>query len=222
MLFGLACEGITDQITIENILCGYFKNPELDEDITELQPPLDETDQTQGGGGWPILLKYLTSTRFRDDVLNTEFIILQIDSDIADKLGVAHKDPFGNELSTELVISGVRTKLIESINIGVPEFYQTHAPKIIFAICVHSLECWLVSYHAEQTAMHDCFDVLKTVINSNVIRVAKKQKNYKKLSEPFLDRMNIDTVAKKDLSFRVFIEALSTIEKQVYQFNDER
>ena len=135
MLFGLACEGITDQITIENILCGYFENPNLDEDITELQPPFDETDQTHGGGGWPILLKYLTSTRFRDDVLNTEFIILQIDSDIADKLGVAHKDPFGNELPTELVISGVRAKLIESINIGVPKFYETHAPKIIFAIC---------------------------------------------------------------------------------------
>jgi hypothetical protein len=24
--FGLACEGITDQITIENILCGYFED----------------------------------------------------------------------------------------------------------------------------------------------------------------------------------------------------
>ncbi len=38
MLFGLACEGITDQITIENILCGYFENTNLDEDITKLQP----------------------------------------------------------------------------------------------------------------------------------------------------------------------------------------
>ena len=29
MLFGLACEGVTDQITIENILCGYFENLDL-------------------------------------------------------------------------------------------------------------------------------------------------------------------------------------------------
>lgn len=220
MLFGLACEGPTDQITIENILCGYFGNPDLDKDITELQPPFDGTDQTQGGGGWPILLKYLTSTRFRDDVLNTEFIVLQIDSDIADKLGVAHKDHSGNELPTELVISGVRTKLIESINTGVSEFYETHAPKIIFAICVHSLECWLVSHHAEQTAIHDCSEVLKTVINPNIIRVAKKQKNYNKLSEPFLDRINIDALAKKDPSFRVFIQSLATIKEQVYKLND--
>ena len=26
--FGLACEGITDQIVIENILCGYYKDNE--------------------------------------------------------------------------------------------------------------------------------------------------------------------------------------------------
>lgn len=45
MKFGLACEGITDQISLENILCGYFEDPDLDEDIQYLQPFLDETDQ---------------------------------------------------------------------------------------------------------------------------------------------------------------------------------
>ena len=28
--FGLITEGLTDQIVIENILAGYFKNPDLD------------------------------------------------------------------------------------------------------------------------------------------------------------------------------------------------
>ena len=89
----------------------------MDADITKLQPPFDETDQKQGTGGWPILLKYLASARFRDDVLNTEFIVLQIDSDIAGKLGVAHKDLSGNELSSEIVISGVRTQLILDVQV---------------------------------------------------------------------------------------------------------
>jgi len=82
---------------------------------------------------------------------------------------------------------------------------------------VHSLECWLVAHHAEQSVIHDCFEVLKTVINPNVIRVTKKQKNYDQLSKPFLDRINIDAVAKKDPSFRVFIQALASIEEQVFQ-----
>lgn len=215
MLFGLACEGVTDQITLENILCGYFENKNLGEDITELQPLFDETDQKQGNGGWPILINYLASTRFRDDVLNTEFLILQIDSDIADQLRVAHKDNLGNALSIDSVISNVRAKLIEHINLGATHFYETHAPKILFAICVHSLECWLVAHHGEQSATHDCFDVLKTVIDPNIIRVTKKQKNYDQLSKPFLQRKNIDAVVTKDPSFRAFIQALDDIADQV-------
>lgn len=215
MLFGLACEGITDQITLENILCGYFENPDLSEDITALQPPFDETDQKQGDGGWPLLLKYLASTRFRDDVLNTEFVVLQIDSDIADKLGIPHKDNNGNDLLAEIIITQLKAQLIASINIGASQFYETHAPKILFAICVHSLECWLVAHHAEQSAIHDCFEVLKAVIAPNVVRVTKKPKNYNKLSEPFLARANIDAATEKAPSFRVFIQSLDNIKEHV-------
>ena len=38
MLFGLACEGPTDQITIENILCGYFDTIDLDGEISRDNP----------------------------------------------------------------------------------------------------------------------------------------------------------------------------------------
>lgn len=217
MLFGLACEGVTDQVTIENILCGYFQNPDLDQDISELQPPFDETDQKHGDGGWPMLLKYLASARFREDVLNTEFVILQIDSDIAHQIPVEYQDNEGNELSVESLMTNIRIRLIESIDSGELSFYEANATKIIFSICVHSLECWLVAHHAEQTAIHNCFEVLKTAINSNDIRVAKKRKNYDILSQPFLDRKNIDAVAEKDPSFRAFIQSLETIQDQVSQ-----
>lgn len=218
MLFGLACEGITDQITLENILCGYFENPDLDENITKLQPLFDETDQKQGDGGWPMLMKYLASTRFRDDVFNTEFIVLQIDSDIADNLGIAHKDNNGNDLPPEEIISHVKAKLIAGINTGESQFYEAHAAKILFAICVHSLECWLVSHHAEHSATYDCFNVLKSVIDQGIVRVAKKYRNYNELSKPFLGKQNIQIVAEKDASFRVFIQSLAAIEDQVFKF----
>jgi hypothetical protein len=38
--FGLITEGLTDQIVIENILAGYFKN--LDLDVEPLQPERDK------------------------------------------------------------------------------------------------------------------------------------------------------------------------------------
>lgn len=215
MLFGLVCEGPTDQIAIENILCGYFDNPDLEQEITQLQPSFDESDQKHGDGGWPMLLKYMASVRFREDVLNTEFIILQIDSDIADKIPVTHQDADGNELSAEILIANIIGKLITSINTNAPGFYENHAANIIFAICVHSLECWLVAHYAEQSAIHDCFEVLKAAIDSNSLRVTKKRRNYDKLSQPFLQRKHIDAVAIRDSSFRIFIQSLANIEDRV-------
>ena len=43
MKIGLICEGITDYIVIENIICGYLGID--DDDIYQLQPVLDETSQ---------------------------------------------------------------------------------------------------------------------------------------------------------------------------------
>ncbi len=212
MLFGLACEGPTDQIVIENILCGYFDNPDLGEHITELQPPFDESDQKHGDGGWPLLFKYLASTRFRDDVFNTDYVILQIDSDIAEKIPVPHRDNNGNELAAELLITNIQTQLIASINSGANCFYEIHAEKILFAICVHSLECWLVAHHGEQNPIHDCFEVLKTVDFPKHIRVAKKRRNYDQLSEPFSDRQTLIATAMKDQSLNAFLQSLENIE----------
>lgn len=207
--FGIIAEGSTDQITIKNILCGYFSIPNPNKDIKSLQPPPDKAD----AGGWRAVLKYLTLEDFRNDVLNNEFVILQIDTDVSEKkdFDVAHKDNAGKEHSVETLIENVITRLISIINAGESDFYETYAAQIIFAISVHSLECWLVSHYAEQTTVHNCFDELKSVINPNEIRVAKKQPNYDKLSQPFLKRENIETVAQKDPSFNVFIQQLQPI-----------
>ena len=68
-IFTLACEGITDQAAIENILCGFYDDPGLDEDIQYLQPYLDTTDtrkmQQGNAGGWKNLYyNYLGSSNF--------------------------------------------------------------------------------------------------------------------------------------------------------------
>ncbi|WP_052700373.1 hypothetical protein [Methylocucumis oryzae] len=192
MRFGLACEGVTDQAVIQNILCGYFDAPNLDEDITALQPPFDETSEKQlDGGGWSILFKYLASSRFRDDVLNTGCVIVQIDSDIAEQIPIARYDTNGNELATEILIANMTAELVARID---NSFYAANADKIIFAICVHSLECWLVAYYGAKAITHDCYDALSQLVirdNHRIIRLAKKHKNYNQLSQPFLQRQNV-------------------------------
>lgn len=207
MKFGLACEGITDQITIENILCGYFENPNLNEEITYLQPFFDETDQSRGKGGWKILLKYLASDRFQQDVSSCQFLILQIDTDIAEFLEIQNFQT----LSIDVLIQEVIKIIVNKINQDQANFYEQCANKIIFAICVHSLECWLVSLHSERTEIDECYNFLKILPISSKIRITKREKNYNQLSKPFLIKENIDVVSQKDPSFQVFIQALKNI-----------
>jgi len=72
--FGLITEGITDQIVIENILCGFYRDyDDLDEEISPLEPPRDETDMKQAysefGTGWSAIFNYLSETRCCEDKL---------------------------------------------------------------------------------------------------------------------------------------------------------
>lgn len=218
MLFGLACEGITDQITIENILCGYFKNPDLDEDIAPLQPPYDETDQQQKDlGGWQMLFAYLSTIRFRDDVVNNRFLVIQVDTDVSTQkdFDVSQVDADNQPLTPEILIAHVIAKLVATIDSGEADFYQQHSEKIIFCISVHSLECWLYAHHNKKPLskpkITGCYKALCYLLPTT----EKNYRCYDQLSRVFLEHKNIKTVAGKDPSFRVFIQSLAKIEDQV-------
>ncbi len=218
MLFGLACEGVTDQITIENILCGYFNNPDMDEEIAQLQPLFDETDQKQKDfGGWQMLLAYLSKTRFRQDVFYNNFIVIQLDTDVSNEKGfdVPQVDADNQQLSPEALITHIIAKLVATIDSGETGFYQRHSENIIFCISVHSLECWIYAHHNKKSLskpkVTGCYKALDHLLPS----IEKTYRCYDELSQDFLKRKNIDAVVMKGPSFRVFIEALATIEDQV-------
>ena len=159
--FGLATEGITDQIVIENILCGFYKDLE-DDEIQAFQPAYDETTKKQKEeqfGGWEMLLEYLSEKRFRDDVLNSEYVIVQIDTDICE-----HKN-FDVKKDTSCVVTfieSIKTKLISSIDKN-ESFYESNKEKIIFAISVHELECWLlpICKNFKNEKITGCFEALQ-------------------------------------------------------------
>ncbi|MGZ8955907.1 MAG: hypothetical protein ACXW0Q_14665 [Methylovulum sp.] len=223
MLFGLACEGVTDQITIENILCGYFKNSDLDEEITQLQPPFDETDQKQKDfGGWQMLLAYLSTARFRDDVLNNHFIVIQVDTDVSNETGfdVSQVDANNQSLVPEVLITNVIAKLVVTIDSGDADFYQQHLDKIIFCVSVHSLECWLYAYHNKKRLSRPkitgCYKALSHLLPTT----EKTYRCYDELSRAFLNRKNIDAVVEKDPSFYVFIQSLEKIEDRIFNLNN--
>lgn len=213
---GLACEGITDFITLENILCGYFEDPDLDEDIIQLQPHLDETGQKQAAfGGWEMLIDYLQSTRFREDVLNVETVVVQLDTDIIEHVnfGDSYRDTAGEDLTVKALIEQTIDTLTVKINLGEALFYDTHQAKIRFAICVHSLECWLYAYYNTRTLkkpkVTSCGKALNHFLEESGFDKPKEPRVYRDYSAVFLKKKNIDKVTEKDASFSYFIQQVA-------------
>lgn len=215
MQFSLACEGATDYAVIESILLGVFGR-DIEDEIIHLQPPFDETSRKQiDHGGWEILLNYLGSTRFRDDVVNAQYIIINLDSDTSEhpNFGVKHSDAENNELPIEELIANIEAKLVSVINSGQANFYSENRDKIIFCIAVHSIECWLCSIHRKRPLRNykskGCLNALKTLLNEDV---SKSYDIYINLSKQFLSLKKINSKIAADPSLSNFLEKLSHIE----------
>lgn len=213
--FGIISEGFTDQITIDNILCGYFQNQDLE--VQYLYPDFDLTEKKQIGGGWRDLSNYLQIKSFRNAVASFDFVIIQVDTDFlrikkdAEEFGF---DDNYNELTTENLVINIIAKLISKINAKESGFYEKFKNKIIFAISVDSIECWLVAYFCEHSAIERCDEILKETKLPNNIQFSKSRKSrcHEKLSLiAFENRDNIEIVAQKDSSFKHFIQQLQPI-----------
>jgi len=208
--FGLACEGSTDQAVIENILCGFYNDKALRQEIKAFQPLFDATQQKQlegEFGGWEILLKYLTTKRFRQDVINNHYMIIQIDTDISE-----HRN-FGvlqHNLSTQELIKKVIERLIIQIDNKKP-FYEDNQEKIIFAISVHSLECWLlpICKDLKKEKIAGCFEALQRECKS--IKVEKTHRIYDVLSKPLLKNKDLLKLSSQNSSFQIFLDALPSL-----------
>jgi hypothetical protein len=154
---GLITEGLTDQIVIESILAGYFNNPDID--IRPLQPERDKHDENKSHnyGGWSQVFAYCELNNFKEAFQFIDYIIIQIDTDVSKDYNIAHQDENGEFTPQHLI-----AKVIEKFRDGIGEdFYNTNQLKIIFAISVHSIECWLLQlYYTAQQKKAKCKNCL--------------------------------------------------------------
>lgn len=230
MIFGIAGEGKTDQVTIKAIIKGFYKKPS-DLDVSLLQPRQGATEEAmEGFGSWTNLLHYLESTRFRDDLMNVDALVIQIDTDVSEEDGfdVPKLDAENGNIpfTVEELAGRVTKRLIDQIESGLPGFYSENSSKIVFAISVHSLECWIFSYYRKQekSRIMGCEDTLNMVLtryhSKSFPNYEKCPKIYEKLSKPFLKASNINIVRKDNESFELFLKQLELVEYIEDEFDD--
>jgi hypothetical protein len=141
MNFALITEGVSDRPLLLTIISCFFSKyyPDIDPNINFLQPKNNDP------GGWTLVLNYCSSKEFEDAFAFNDFIVIQIDTDRHQDQGFDIKDA----VSTEDLIEKVKAKIICKIGEKVYEKYQK---RIIFAIAVHSIECWLLPFYATTNA----------------------------------------------------------------------
>lgn len=221
-VIGLAVEGPTDLISIENILLGVFENLE-DNQIAHCQPRFDKSDENSKlmPAGWNRLLSYLCSRRFKEDLINHEYMIIHIDTDIAEEkhADITIKNDDGKRLPDHTIVKNAVNRLITAINVKDAKLFDSIKEKVIFAITVDSLECWLINAFVQDdvdVCKHggDCFQDMKKVLldTQGMRRVKKQTKIYDDITRVFYEQSDIiDKLANRDVSFKSFLKKLNSL-----------
>ena len=203
--FGLVTEGRTDQAVIRAILAGYFGDDNIR--VTSLNP-----GDKNKLGGWGQVFQYCNSPDFQEAFESKDYVIIHIDTDISPQYKIAQIDQDGNYLSPNQLIENVKNKFKSLLD---PEFYQRYGERIIFAIAVHSIECWLLPLYcedAEKSEIDNCSARLeKTIIEKSILtRFVKKSKCYQRIALPYAKKETLLENYSLNPSFKIFIEDLKS------------
>lgn len=212
--FALVCEGMTDHAVLKNILNGFFKNQRAPR-FTGRQPDADATGEAewQQFGNWENVFRYLREGLHRDALEYNQYLVVQVDTDNSDhpNFGVEQQEG-GQPLSVEVIVARVAAKLREIIG---PEDCATYEGRVIFAICVRDLECWLLPLWESGNKVEKTTGCLGAV---NIALARKDQPTinpedkkvppYDNASKGYRKRATLLSEGPKNPSLRIFLEDL--------------
>lgn len=209
--FAIVSEGVTDYAVLKNILLGWFKGQEAEPFLKPYQPdPNAEGESTwQEFGNWENVLKYLREKKHRDALEHADFLIVQIDTDQSEHVnfGVSQRED-NRPLEPPAMVAKVAAKLQEVIG---PEDVAFYGDKIIFAICVREIECWLLPLWdpAKATKCEGCMAAMDRALGKkNQAPLNKDQKRYEAASKEYAKRKVLLAAGPKNPSLSIFLEEL--------------
>jgi hypothetical protein len=207
--FALITEGITDQVVIKALLTNHVAG---DVDVRMIQPETDATDKSRQGdfGGWERVLAHCTVDNFQTIFSTNDYIVIQIDTDVGEQrnFGLALTEHGGDRPVLD-IINSVRDIIAAKFD---ETFYAAWQDRIIFAIAVHSLECWLLPLYvlppAQVRKTKNCADVLRYAMKADGQPYAKTHRVYEKICKAFKKTANIQKCRGINDSMNHFLSAL--------------
>ncbi|MBS1685806.1 MAG: hypothetical protein JSS76_13740 [Bacteroidetes bacterium] len=184
MTFGLITEGVTDQLVISTIIDTIINDEEDRADTRELCPMPAEQ------GTWSKVFSYIQSDTFQKffQIRDDNYAIIQIDTDMINDWVAFFKgnQPVLDHLKTIPALSKeVAGEIVEKVSqlfrmLMGAEFYDQYKDRIICAVSVNEMECWVLAMHAttpsDKSKVVGCLGALNQILKSDGYGIAKKGK----------------------------------------------
>lgn len=222
--FMLITEGPTDQEALKAILTGYYGEEPF---FPFLRPRRDATDESKQAeedyGGWERVFEHCeNSDDLRDYLVINDYLVIQLDTDVADHPNFGVPLTVGGMDRPEAELIQDVCRLIVA-KLG-EDFYQEFQDRIIFAIAVHSLECWLLPLYInpskntpkeieiaikKSSQTKSCESRLgRHLEEKGILGYKKDVRTYRALANGFIEREKIEITRQRNVSFDVFISSL--------------
>ena len=164
--FAVIAEGPSDFVILRHILAAYFADPDIV--VNQLQPAVDDTTRQSSSGGWYEVFRYIGSGKFIGSFEHAGFVIVQIDTDVCEEphFAVSRRHADGRARTADEILTSTIQRLIDEITAPV---YQKFKHRILFAVAIDSIECWLLPlYYSDKRREKqvNCINSLNAALNA--------------------------------------------------------
>lgn len=217
MKIALITEGVSEYTIVEHILFGYIGNDDLI--INQIQPKVVNQKQVTVGG-WAEVIAYCQRPEIHDILIENDFLIVQIDSDQSQTppFSVNHIDNQSEQKKPDQLLRDIIERLQ---SLFIHEIYQKFQSRIIFAICIHTIECWLLpvvlnDHHRSSTT--NCVNRLNRELNKRDMNKIPRKGNplrisrFKEVLQLMRRKRDIENAAQFNPGFSFFIK---TVREQI-------
>lgn len=215
LLFGIIAEGPSDQTVIENILLGYFHEQEEEPVINYIQPP---HPMLETAAGWTNVFNSLRRKDYEGALQYNDFLVIHIDTDVQEEPGFdVPRRVDGNELTVSERVEKVIQRLKNEIE---TDFLTANSHRILFAIAVDTIECWLLPllYNDKKAAkITGCIEAANRALRRAGRNGLSAGENkfiaaYEEVSCEYRRRKTLMDCHDKNPSLKLFINALHSLD----------
>lgn len=198
----------------------------LDDDV--IVNPIEPETKTENGylvqngyGGWQQVLAHCNDETVEKILDFNDYLLVQIDTDASIQKGydVTPMDENGHPKEVSVFFQDVKNRLLANISEEVQEKYEG---RILFAICMNELECWLLPIYYSNNIRcktNNCLYALNQALGKkNLGGIPEKDKNcafarnvYHKILKNFKNKNSILDCAQYHYGFLELTKQLDAI-----------